>query len=476
MKNEQHKLLHKFEEMEIEQKIVEIVESSIDRQKDKLTDFEFYSILYIKARANFILRNFEEAKKIISQIEKWALDHNIELLVKSKVLEANCCTITGQLVEAQKNFEEIFTKYPEIKEFPFYTNIIINYGHTFFYQGKIIDANSQYIKALTVAKERNLRQDKIKNSLALTYIQLGNYAKAIKLLEEVIKEKERMNDFQGWTIAKVNLGSICSYYGDFQRANENIDVAIKFAEEKLFMRELAGAHSAKGLVLLKEKKVLKAQQHLEKAKSILEQINVKDILPEVLVRLGFIFFLLGEYERVETIIDTIEKIAEEQKSTLFLVWSICLETMVKFEKDQDKSALKQIDKVLDISLEFNIIPAFIQASILALYIYAAIEDIEQVNKISIRTLKVVKEKEIKIVQIQLYIILSFINLILNDYNTLMNYYNNLLKLNEENLYPDDIKKLNCFVEHRRKTGNSVGIDNEIRNVLIDFLQRISPWF
>ncbi|MHA1867314.1 MAG: hypothetical protein ACTSVB_04615, partial [Candidatus Heimdallarchaeaceae archaeon] len=233
---------------------------------------------------------------------------------------------------------------------------------------------------------------------------------------------------------------------------------------------------AKGLVLLKEKKVLKAQQHLEKAKSILEQINVKDILPEVLVRLGFIFFLLGEYERVETIIDTIEKIAEEQKSTLFLVWSICLETMVKFEKDQDKSALKQIDKVLDISLEFNIIPAFIQASILALYIYAAIEDIEQVNKISIRTLKVVKEKEIKIVQIQLYIILSFINLILNDYNTLMNYYNNLLKLNEENLYPDDIKKLNCFVEHRRKTGNSVGIDNEIRNVLIDFLQRISPWF
>ncbi|MHA1203982.1 MAG: tetratricopeptide repeat protein [Candidatus Heimdallarchaeaceae archaeon] len=475
MKNE-HRLLRKFEEMEKEQKIAEIVESSVDKKEDNLTDFEFYSILYIKARANFILRNFEEAKKFLSQIEKWAIDHNIELFVKSKVLEANCCTITGQLVEAQKIFEEIFTKYPEIKEYPFYTNIIINYGHTFFYQGKIIDANNQYIKALTIAKERNLRQDKIKNNLALTYAQLGNYEKAIELLEEVIKEKERMNDFQGWTIAKVNLGSICSYHGDFQRANENIDIAIKFAEEKLFIRELAGAHSAKGLVLLKEKKVLKAQQHLEKAKSILEQINVKDILPEVLVRLGFIYFLLGEYERVEPIIDTIEKFAEEQKSTLFLVWGICLETMVRFEKNQDKNALRQIENVLDISLEFNIIPAFIQASVLALYIYAAIEDVEQVNEISIRALKVVEEKEIKLVQIQLYIILCFVNLILNNNKALMKYFNKLSKLNKENLYPDDIKKLNYFVENRRKTNNSDNIDNEIRNVLIDFLQRISPWF
>ncbi|MHA1115032.1 MAG: hypothetical protein ACTSPJ_02540 [Candidatus Heimdallarchaeaceae archaeon] len=58
----------------------------------------------------------------------------------------------------------------------------------------------------------------------------------------------------------------------------------------------------------------------------------------------------------------------------------------------------------------------------------------------------------------------------------MKYFNKLSKLNKENLYPDDIKKLNYFVENRRKTNNSDNIDNEIRNVLIDFLQRISPWF
>ncbi|MHA1400950.1 MAG: tetratricopeptide repeat protein [Candidatus Heimdallarchaeaceae archaeon] len=472
-------LIDEFRVLYEKQQFKEIVNRYIKLHFGDVTEKEFYSISYIAAKANFILGNSSTTLEIISKINSWAQENDEQLFISSRTLEANCYTSQRKLKEAQEIFEQLFSEFKNIEQITSYPLIILNYGHTLFYQGRIIDANEQYLKALELAKERGFPQDKIMNNLALTYNQLGEYNKAIEMAEKTIIEKEKLKDWHGWTIAKVNLSTFYSYLGDFERAHRNVDQALNFAEEKLYKRELAGAYSAKGAILIREKRIMEAQEHLEAARYMLESIGVRDILPETLVRLGFVYILLEQYDEVKNIISELDKLGEEQESYFLAIWSAILDALVMYEKEKAEDALDLIDKALKVSLEFGLYTVYFQATCIACYFYAAVDKIEKVKDIALSALEIATKQHSKINQIKYILSLSFLYMSMAKLEEVEKYETELQKLIEEHeIFSKDIEKLEkykkelieAYEEQREK------VKEKAKKCLVDFLQRINPWF
>ncbi len=472
--------LQTFQELESEKKHSEILQKYNDLEVENLSKKDFIRISCIVAKANFLLGNLEEAHSIAQEVIEWAKDYDKEILSSTLSLQANCYSAQGKFDKARNVFEYLFKEVNTLEELDSYPIIMANYGHTFFYSGKIMEAHEIYLRALEISKEKDVPNDSILNSLALTNNQLGEYRKAIELVEEAIKQKEESNNWNGWVIAKVNAGRFYSNIGRFTEAHEAVDQALKYSEEKTLKREMAGAHSEKGAILIKEKKIFDAYDHLNVARAILEKSGIKDILPEIYLRLGFVTFLMEKYSETEIIIQRLTKLAEEKESYFYLIWSTSLEALLNFEKEKSEEAFELIETALELALEFNLYSIYFQTTSLASYFYILGEKNELLEKNLKKILKIARKQKNKIETIKQIIALEFLYISKGETEKILEYEKELDK---------NIKDVELFSADRDVLGADlaelVSIDaeemkksvmNKAREHLIDFLRRITQLF
>ncbi|MHA1420055.1 MAG: tetratricopeptide repeat protein [Candidatus Heimdallarchaeaceae archaeon] len=445
-----------------------------------LAERDYNFISYIAAKANFLLGKVDETLKLLHSVILWAKENDNDLFISSTVLDANCYTSKGEHKNSQKIFERLFSEAKNIDQLPYYPALLINYGHTLFYQGAIIKATEQYEEALKVSKERGLPDDKILNNLALAYNQLGKHNEAIETALEVIRKKEELEDWHGWTIAKANLSTFYSCINNFEEAHKMVDEALQFAENKYFKRELAGAYSAKGAILIREKRVLEAYDNLRRSRNLLENAGIKDILPEALVRLGFVSILLGYYQEAEEIIEKLCTMAAKQESYYYFIWSTCLEALLHYNLEKTEQALEIMGKAMNIALEFSLFNVYFQTACLSSYIYAADNQFEEVGKIAEKALEIAKQQNNEINRIKFSLTESFLQVIsgkeekFSELNGVFKYLKE-----KEQFFTEDIEKLNEFIEELIEEKNTVQkliIRAKAERYLVNYLQRVNPWF
>ena len=474
------KMLEEFQKLDKEREFHKILLKYDSISFKDCSDEEFNHIKYIVAKANFLLGKADETLVLLSEVINWSRSNDHNLFISSSVLEANCFTAKGDYVKSQKKFELLFSEAEDIEKSVFYPSLITNYGHTLFYQGEIIKAHEQYEKALQISKERNLPDDKILNNLSLTYNQLGNHKKAIETALEVIKKKEEIEDWHGWVIAKVNLSTYYSYLNNFEKAHKEVDEALKFAEDNFLKRELAGAYSAKGAILIREMEILQAYENLNKSKNLLENAGIKDILPEVLVRLGFVTILLEYYDETKAIIKQLEEMGEQQESYYYVIWTTCLEALLKYRSKETEQALEIIDEALEIALEFNLFNVYYQTACLSCYIHAADNQFDKVAEVANKTVKIASDQNNDINRIKFSLTTSFLQLITGKEEKFSELNGTLKYLKEkEQFYSEDITQLNRFIEEISEEKNNVQkliLQAKIERYLVNYLQRANPWF
>lgn len=463
-KGEHKKILLKFETISSE---------SIQEREYKL-------ISYIVAKANFFLGKIDETLKLTSSVLIWAKGKDEDFYVSVSMLEAICYTTRGEHKKAQEMFESLFSEVKDFEHSPYYPASLANYGHTLFYQGEIIKATEQYQKALKESKKRGLPDDQILNNLALAYNQLGKYSKAIETAKEAIRKKEEKEDWYGWVIAKVNLSTFYSYINNFREAHRMVDEALQFAEYKYFKRELAGAYSAKGAILIREKKVVEAYEILHKSKELLENIGIRDILPEVLARLGFVSILLGYNIEAREIIEKLEEMAEKQESYYYFVWAISLETLLCYYLEKTYRTLEILEKELEILLEFGLYNVYFQTACLCSYIYAADNQFEEVEKIAKKALEIANQQKNEINRVKFSLVVRFIHVILRKEEKITK-INGKFKylMDKEEFYTEDIEKLNELIEElieKEDKGGKIVVSAKAERYLVDFLLKTNPWF
>ncbi len=473
-------MLNEFQELDKNREYQKIILKFETISSEELTERDYNFISYIAAKANFLLGKIDETLKLTSSIILWAKENDNDLSISSSILEANCYTSKGEHKNSQKMFEKLFSEAKNIEQSSHYSALLINYGHTLFYQGDIIKATEQYQKALKESKERGLPDDKILNNLALAYNQLGKHNKAIETAKEVIRKKEELEDWYGWTIAQVNLSTFYSYINNFEEAHKMVDGAIQLAENKYFKRELAGAYSAKGAILIREKRVLEAYENLRRAKNLLENARIRDILPEVLVRLGFVSILLGYYREVEEIIEKLCDMADKQESYYYVIWSTCLEALLHYNLEKTEQALEIMGKAMNTALEFSLFNVYFQTACLASYIYAADNQFEQVEKIAKKTLEIATQQNNEINRIKFSLTVSFLQIISGEEEKFSE-LNGIFKYQKEKeqFYTEDIVKLNEFLDElieEKDTIRKLVIRTKAERYLVNYLQRTNPWF
>jgi len=474
------KMLKEFQDLDKNREYQKILLKFETFSSENLAERDYNFISYIAAKANFLLGKIDETLKLTHSVILWAKENDNDLFISSTVLEANCYTSKGEHKNSQQMFEKLFSEAKTIDQSSHYPSLLVNYGHTLFYQGDIIKATEQYQKALKESKERGQPDDKILNNLALAYNQLGNYNKAIETALEVIRKKEELEDWHGWTIAKANLSTFYSYINNFQEAHKMVDEALQFAENKYFRRELAGAYSAKGAILIREKRVLEAYDNLRSSRNLLENAGIRDILPEVLVRLGFVSILLEYYQEAEEIIEKLYAMADKQESYYYVIWSTCLEALLYYNLEKTEQALEIMGKAMDIALKFSLFNVYFQTACLASYIYAADNQFEQVEKIAKKALEIATQQNNEINRIKFSLIVSFLQIISGEEEKFSELNGKFKYLKEkERFYTEDIVKLNEYREELIEEKNTVQkfvIRTKAERYLVNYLQRTNPWF
>ncbi|MDI5887112.1 tetratricopeptide repeat-containing sensor histidine kinase [Flavobacterium yafengii] len=107
-----------------------------------------------------------------------------------------------------------------------YTVIGINYLYAYDYENALY----YYYKALNL-KTDELRKSSIKNNIALTYMEMGNYKRAIQILYQLTFKKEVLNDTESFSRIVDNLGYSYFKVGNSKALNY-LNQSLKIKKQK----------------------------------------------------------------------------------------------------------------------------------------------------------------------------------------------------------------------------------------------------
>ncbi|MHA1852608.1 MAG: tetratricopeptide repeat protein, partial [Candidatus Heimdallarchaeaceae archaeon] len=364
-------LLNKFQKLEQEGKYEEIIKE-FENLPDNLSKAAKFEIEYLYSKALFIKGKYFQALEVLDGIleDYCPLDDFLAKIVHQKAV---CYLVIGSFKKAEEMFDRIFA-IPDIATFDIYPRVLVNFANMVFYQGKLIKSKEIYEKALEEHKKRNLPIDKVLNNLVLVYSQLGLYQKALETSSRVIELKEAKKDWHGWCIALVNRSIVLSHFEQREEAYNSIARVLNFAEEKGWLRVVAGAYSNLASLQMRDFNEKDAEESLKKAKAILDKIHVKDILAPVISKLAYINILREEFSEAEMYIKELYNLAEEQESTFALVWSSLLETLLFWKKTKKKKCLVSFLKFLHKQFDLEIHNMLFQSSFFMVYQFLQIDD------------------------------------------------------------------------------------------------------
>ncbi len=474
--------LDEFVKLEKSKKLEEIIES-YQKLKGKTIDIaELRDIEYIVGKAFFYKGNIEACIKITSKVNNWAKTNNQDLYIRTGILLSNCYSSGGNYNKSIDLLEHLIEQ-KGVETSESYPVMLMNIGITHFYQGRLIEAKKYYLKALEISEERNLPQDKILNNLLICYSHLGQYSLAITTGEKVLQIKENNKDWFGWAITKSNLAVIYSYFNDFEDACKMVEQAIKVAQEKLYLRTLAGALSVKGLINIRQNNIEQAEECLIKAKTILEETQNKDILPSVLIRLFYVYAFQNNFDMTNEIIQEFDKLAEEQESYFLTIWGLGLEAIQKFQMGEyhDSKVLGYL--ALEKALEHKLYSVYFHLLRVSCFYMAALEDHEELEIKIEEGLKIAREQNILLHQVALLIAYAFILCAKGDWKKAENILQRIQGLNgQKNMFTEDQIILERYISDLKEAELKKESENKKQEIMFsayseleNFLDRVNPW-
>jgi len=315
-------LLEEFRELEKNRAFDKILHKfhSIQEQLKDITDRQSAEILYIVAKAFFVNGNLDQVQTLANRIITWCDKEGIaDLSLRVKSLEGVCFTAMGEYSKAEQIYTLLLKEKEALKDD--YYKILMNFATVAYFQGKLNKAKELYEEAYKFALQKHLPTDQILNNLSAVLLDMGYYYRALELSNKVKEIKIKNNDWHGLVISLDHLTLIYSNLGENNKAWESVLTALQIAEEKKFLRELAGIYSVKGLLEIRDFKFQEAVESLEKARVILSKIKVFDILPAVVFRLTFALQQLNKYEEAEIIIKEMEELSAKIQSYFLVTYT-----------------------------------------------------------------------------------------------------------------------------------------------------------
>ncbi|QIB25920.1 helix-turn-helix domain-containing protein [Caloranaerobacter azorensis] len=252
------------------------------------------NIYTLKGLYEIALNKYRQACSFYNQLPI----KNLEL--KSNILYniSTCYHILKDKKNAKKYAEEVCKIDKQLKNKKRYTQSLLKYASTLI-------LNKEYIEAENILKRANRLLQKeadkkteafIENNFGCIYLESGEYEKAYKHLIKAKQMKEEMDLDE----LPTTLFELYKYYlkiGQEEKAIKQLENAIEFSKK----RELKN-YIVKGLdyytkYLIDKKLYEEAIAKIKEQISILEKMEMKDMLVTAYLKLGNTYSLLGKKEK-----------------------------------------------------------------------------------------------------------------------------------------------------------------------------------
>lgn len=113
----------------------------------------------------------------------------------------------------------------------------------------------------------------LKGHLAVYYLLLGNWKKAVNNLQEFIAEAQKASDWPSLAIGRLSSGYADNMRGLFKRARQNFLEAIRICNQEKLIGSLKIAYEYFGELCIAEKRFEEAEAYLGKALEIGERVS-----------------------------------------------------------------------------------------------------------------------------------------------------------------------------------------------------------
>lgn len=109
-----------------------------------------------------------------------------------------------------------------------------------FRMGKVLVSQNNYLAAtkyfqkaveLFATNRNKLDQTKALHQLALVYLELGDFIKAIGLLQQTFDKYQEMNDDEGMANLEIDLGRLLRKWNKNEAAKQHLDLALRYFEK-----------------------------------------------------------------------------------------------------------------------------------------------------------------------------------------------------------------------------------------------------
>lgn len=293
-KEEKTKLLKKV--MEILSRInrgQEIIEIYKEHFSEKTTDPE---IILKVAEAYDNLGEYHKSLEMLEKIKTGKLETKVSAIV----LKSWIYYTLGKIDEAQEELNKIDFKKLTPSLYAYASNIKgileMEKGN---YEESIEIFNDCIELAKTYRKETALA---IENNLANAKIALGYFEEALSLLDNVIKESERMYNSLYSAIAVYNKGDVYFQIGNFKEATYYYNKAHIISKKINNALGIGYYNLSIGLSKITKRKFEDAKKDLHKAHKIFENLGAQKELTLTEANLINLYTVLGEKEKVENLI------------------------------------------------------------------------------------------------------------------------------------------------------------------------------
>ncbi len=243
--------------------------------------------------------NLGEYTKSLEMLDK-IKNGRLEIKVSAIVLRSWICYTLGKIDEAQKELNKIdFKKLPP-SLYAYSSNIK---GILEMEKGNYEESIKIFDDSLELAKiYRKETALAIENNLANAKIALGYFEEALSLLDDVIKESERMYNSLYTAIAVYNKGDVYFQIGNFKEATYYYNKAHIISKKINNALGIGYYNLSIGLSKIAKSKFEDAKKDLYKAYRIFENLGAQKELTLTKANLINLYTVLGEKEKVETLI------------------------------------------------------------------------------------------------------------------------------------------------------------------------------
>jgi tetratricopeptide (TPR) repeat protein len=177
-----------------------------------------------------------------------------------------------------------------------------------------------YEKGFELAKKVGVisSQSRIGDSLADTYIGMGNVSKAMLLAEESVVLDRKSGDIAHLPVSLTLLGFIHQIHGELDKCEQYYREALSTSQKSNEVQSILGSYDYLGWLYFDKGEYVKARESWEKEYETCEKAGYKSWKMWATQRLLFANLELGTFGKVENSIDDLCKFAQETENNLLL--------------------------------------------------------------------------------------------------------------------------------------------------------------